>query len=553
MSTGATTLRPVHSADATLLNSTTHYTQAQPTALSEARPVTSHSMILEEDGSNGTASDSAEPVTPVSDTHPHAFRLSNVPLDATNKMPPAELGSKPLQAAAAVHQPPVPRSQPANVHTTPQPKPGLIKRVGSSMKAKLHRTASHKVEEPVMTSAVYGSSGPVPIPTSAAQAPPPPPSPPKTRRLGSFSFSGHKTPPSSQSDTSPSKGSPTSTITEENQSEKAPSSVGYDELQQSQSASDLHGMSRPRHGITWAAGYDPRGEKMAVPQIITTRRRSLSSDALPRMQLPDQEAESDRQTARLQVTYSKMAAEGAGLKARRLSTSLPDEFFVDYCELDEEFKSSTSTPFKRGQLLGKGATAVVGLMKKKNGPSDVLYAVKEFRGRDKSEDEAEYIKKVKSEYSIAKSLHHPNIVETVRLCTHSGRWNHVMEYCQIGEMYSLVEKGFFRTHYRLEDRLCFFKQIVRGVDYLHGHGIAHRDIKLENLLMNNDGHVKITDFGVSEVFSGVHPGLRAAAGQCGKSMGEIRRCAPGICGSLPYIAPEVLEKQGKQLSLRTFV
>jgi protein-serine/threonine kinase len=175
-----------------------------------------------------------------------------------------------------------------------------------------------------------------------------------------------------------------------------------------------------------------------------------------------------------------------------------------------------------------------------------LVAVKEFRERDKEETEEDYVMKIKSEYSIAKSLHHPNIVETVRLCTNRGRWDHVMEFCSYGEIYSLVERKLFaggvEGFYSRDDRLCFFKQLLRGVDYLHCHGIAHRDIKLENLLLSKDGHLKISDFGVAEVFSGEHPGLRASGGECGKNMGEVRLSAPGICGSLPYIAPEVLEK-----------
>ena len=229
-----------------------------------------------------------------------------------------------------------------------------------------------------------------------------------------------------------------------------------------------------------------------------------------------------------------------GLKARRMSLSLPDDFTVDWIELDREFTSASKLPGKRGKLLGSGATATVKLMTRK-GQGDAIYAVKEFRKKSKAEDESEYDKKVKSEFSIAKSLRHPNIVESVRLCTHAGRWNVVMEYCPHGEVYTLVQKKYME----LEDKLCLWKQLLRGVAHLHNHGIAHRDIKLENLLMSENGHLKITDFGVSEVFSGEHPGLRAAGGECGKNMKEVRRCSPGICGSLPYIAPEVLDKKGE--------
>lgn len=223
-----------------------------------------------------------------------------------------------------------------------------------------------------------------------------------------------------------------------------------------------------------------------------------------------------------------------------MSASLPDDLVVDTCELNSEYTSSSRVPGRRGKEVGKGATSTVKIMFRKGGERDVAYAVKEFRKRGQKEDEQEYMQKVKSEFTIANSLSHPNVVETYRLCTHGGRWNHVMEYCSHGELFSLVQKGYLTSR----DNLCFFKQTVRGVAYLHENGIAHRDIKLENLLLSDDGFVKITDFGVSEVFSGIHPGLRSAGGICGKDMGEVRRSAPGICGSLPYIAPEVLAKKG---------
>lgn len=234
---------------------------------------------------------------------------------------------------------------------------------------------------------------------------------------------------------------------------------------------------------------------------------------------------------------------GTGMKARRLSLSLPDDFTVDVAELLKEFEYQHKLLGRHGKHLGKGATSKVTLMARKGSPGE-MYAVKEFRSRRNAESEGDYKKKIKSEFSIAKSLHHPNIVETIRLCTDHGRWNHVMEYCSEGDLFSLVSKKYLQEEGREVDRHCLFKQLAQGVHYLHSNGIAHRDIKLENLLITKDSKLKITDFGVSEVFSGIHPGLREAGGQCGKGMnGEIRLCKPGICGSLPYIAPEVLSKQ----------
>lgn len=241
--------------------------------------------------------------------------------------------------------------------------------------------------------------------------------------------------------------------------------------------------------------------------------------------------------------WAMPAESGTGAKARRMSLSLPDDLQVDVAELLSEFEYQHKFLGRHGKHLGKGATSKVTLMVRKGSPAE-LYAVKEFRGKSSRETHDEYEKKVKSEYTLAKSLHHPNIVETVRLCTDHGRWNHVMEYCAEGDLFSLISKKYLTKEDREADRLCLFKQLVQGINYLHNNGVAHRDIKLENLLITNESKLKITDFGVSEVFCGIHPGLREAGGQCGVNMGDVRLCAPGICGSEPYIAPEVLAKSG---------
>ncbi|EON64623.1 HAL protein kinase [Coniosporium apollinis CBS 100218] len=502
----------------------------------DARTANLQSPILEEDESHETSSEPMEPVTPTNDTVPHSFpqqngKVQNVPMvqpSSAAKPIPTRTPSKPAPAPQ-----PTKTAQHSQAASNDTPKPGLGKRVGSFMSKHLHR---NKKDDDSAANAsppkAAANNSSVTKPAQLPQQPQP------TRRFSSFRLSAKNSPESSQSNTPPSPGSPVQTM-----DDKQPFS--RQDFAQQPSAPEIRfdvmeaPPGPPKTRLTWNANDT---DSLAPPAARGGRRRSLSTDNLPSMvRVPKDPNDPD---VGLLDAVSRPAVQGAGLKARRLSYSLPDEFTVDYCELYDEFEKSGKLGLKRGSLCGKGATAEVRLMNRKGQP-DALVAVKEFRERDPSdENEREYLQKIKSEYTIAKSMNHPNIVETFRLCTHRGRWNHVMEYCGKGELYTMAEAGLFRSHFSLDDRLCFFKQMLRGIEYMHTHGIAHRDIKLENLLMNSEGHIKISDFGVSEVFSGEHPGLRAAGGECGKNMGEIRRCAPGICGSLPYIAPEVLQKSG---------
>ncbi|KUI72976.1 Serine/threonine-protein kinase HAL4/SAT4 [Cytospora mali] len=324
---------------------------------------------------------------------------------------------------------------------------------------------------------------------------------------------------------------------EQNQDSLAP---GSDDLMSKKSRAST-GLTLRSRAVNFAMG---NGRHAKQP---TGRRRANSFDASRRHAQRHQDGEPD--VGPRNVFYAGPET-GVGVKARRLSLSLPDEINVEVVELTSEFEYSNkralaNTPFARmaTKKVGKGATATVRVMARKGFPEE-LYAVKTFRGKSGGETKDEYDKKVKSEFSLAKSLHHPNVVEAVRLCIDHSKWCHVMEYCAGGDLHTLVKKHkYLKSEEREGDRLCLFKQLIQGLNYLHSNGIAHRDIKLENLLLTKDSKLKITDFGVSEVFTGIHPAARESGGECGRQMGKVRLCKPGICGSQPWMAPEVLAKE----------
>jgi serine/threonine protein kinase len=95
-----------------------------------------------------------------------------------------------------------------------------------------------------------------------------------------------------------------------------------------------------------------------------------------------------------------------------------------------------------------------------------------------------------------------------------------------GDLYAAIKKGDM-TQPQINS---YFKQTLLGVAYLHSMGVAHRDIKPENLLLDARGYVKITDFGVSDVFR-----------MCWEKGTHLSK---GLCGSEPYIAPEQFEHKG---------
>ena len=179
---------------------------------------------------------------------------------------------------------------------------------------------------------------------------------------------------------------------------------------------------------------------------------------------------------------------------------------------------------KCNEIVGRGAFGIVRISHKidpKDSRLEQLYAVKEFRRRPQ-ESPKKYQKRLTSEFCISSSLRHPNVIHTLDLLKDAkGDYCEVMEFCAGGDLYTLVLAA---GKLEVAEADCFFKQLMRGVEYMHEMGVAHRDLKPENLLLTTHGSLKITDFG---------------NGECFRMAWETdAHMTAGLCGSAPYIAPE---------------
>lgn len=175
------------------------------------------------------------------------------------------------------------------------------------------------------------------------------------------------------------------------------------------------------------------------------------------------------------------------------------------------------------EIVGHGAFGIVRVAHKTDMTTrtEQLFAVKEFRQRP-GETARKYQKRLTSEFCLSSSMQHPNVIHTLDLLQDDkGDYCEVMEYCAGGDLYTLI-----LTSGTLEvpEADCYFKQLMRGVEYMHEMGVAHRDLKPENLLLTQHGALKITDFGNGECFR--------------MAWERDAHMTAGLCGSAPYIAPE---------------
>ncbi|CAH0029606.1 unnamed protein product [Clonostachys rhizophaga] len=204
--------------------------------------------------------------------------------------------------------------------------------------------------------------------------------------------------------------------------------------------------------------------------------------------------------------------------------------------------------FILGNTIGEGEFGKVKLGWKQD--SSVQVAIKLIK-RDTVGGNPSRLAKIHREVTILRDLQHPNIVQLIDMVETDRYIGIILEYASGGELFD-----FILNHRYLKDQSArrLFAQLVSGVGYLHKKGIVHRDLKLENLLLDRNRNIIITDFGFANTFDPVEEltneeELNLSDRDYVKRMGLDKVKPSGMrkgdlmqtsCGSPCYAAPELV-------------
>ncbi|KAJ0977366.1 hypothetical protein J5N97_012840 [Dioscorea zingiberensis] len=186
----------------------------------------------------------------------------------------------------------------------------------------------------------------------------------------------------------------------------------------------------------------------------------------------------------------------------------------------EDRKALLLGRYEVGKLLGHGSFAKV--YHARNARTGESVAIKVL-------DKEKILKSglmahIKREIAILRRVRHPNIVQLYEVMATKAKIYFVMEFVRGGELFARVAKGRLRE----DTARKYLQQLVSAVAFCHARGVFHRDLKPENLLLDENGDLKVSDFGLSAVSD------------------QIRQDGlfHTFCGTPAYVAPEVLARRG---------
>ncbi|KAF8087893.1 hypothetical protein N665_0564s0028 [Sinapis alba] len=135
-------------------------------------------------------------------------------------------------------------------------------------------------------------------------------------------------------------------------------------------------------------------------------------------------------------------------------------------------------------------------------------------------------KQIRREISAMKLINHPNVVRLYEVLASKTKIYMVLEFAMGGDLFHKIKS--YDGRLKEDGARRYFQQLINAIDYCHSRGVYHRDLKPENLLLDAQGNLKVSDFGLSA--------LSRQAGDDG--------LLHTTCGTPNYVAPEVISDQG---------